>query len=269
VLAGHAGFAVGGGGIRIFQELGRGDRVLALLVDGEPSESFPAALLSLEGPRDAASGHEARSVEPLAADVRDVAGRSKRQSKSLALTRIVAPLLGVAFDELWQRERRRQQRRRTWVAIGVGTLLASMSGYGVYYWDATRLKTAHFDGVVDHAGVEVGLNETKSFQGRQWTYRLLSRVDASSASPSSTGGVSSPRVRWLAAYDVVYQADGRIARTLHFHPNGKLVRKDEYSYQGNTIQIEFKDRYDIPLPLPGTAVAMMRFEYDDRATAGA
>src|SRR5215510_994810 len=59
--------------IEIFNELGRGDRVLALLTDGEPDEAFPPPLLESrrhvvqsDGTTQQVSVHR----EPLAADVR-------------------------------------------------------------------------------------------------------------------------------------------------------------------------------------------------------
>jgi MTH538 TIR-like domain (DUF1863) len=106
--------------IRAFRALGRGDRILALIVDGEPHaapgagglECFPPAL---------------REGEPLAADVRP--GKDTRDAARL---RLIAGVLGVGFEELRQRERRRvlQQRlRRAASAIaGIAALLLAYVG---------------------------------------------------------------------------------------------------------------------------------------------
>ncbi|MFL6198053.1 MAG: toll/interleukin-1 receptor domain-containing protein [Thermoanaerobaculia bacterium] len=53
--------------VKRFQALGRADRVLALLIEGEPAQSFPAAL---------------RDREPLAADVRPEESHSRRNLSS-------------------------------------------------------------------------------------------------------------------------------------------------------------------------------------------
>src|SRR5262245_48791470 len=68
--------------IQMFTELGRGDRVLALLTEGEPSDSFPTLLL--ERLREFADVEGSTRIvtetrEPLAADVRPTSAMSARQ----------------------------------------------------------------------------------------------------------------------------------------------------------------------------------------------
>jgi len=104
--------------VRYFRSLGREDRVLCLVVDGEPnvgasdprSECLPAELRSGDQ-----AGGDGR--EPVAADVRPGAERP-----SVAFLRLVAGLLGVRFDDLWHRERRRRVRRA--IATVVSSALA-------------------------------------------------------------------------------------------------------------------------------------------------
>lgn len=60
--------------IQRFRDLGRGDRILALLVEGEPRESFPPALVEIRRKVVETEGTSAEtidSIEPLAADVRE------------------------------------------------------------------------------------------------------------------------------------------------------------------------------------------------------
>jgi hypothetical protein len=77
--------------IRYFQSLGRGDRVYALIVDGEPGaadpeqDCFPAALVMQE---DGSRG------EPLAADVRKWA-----DGKLLAKLKLISAILGIRLHQ--------------------------------------------------------------------------------------------------------------------------------------------------------------------------
>jgi len=87
--------------IRLFRELGRGDRILALLIDGEPSDSFPAPLLMLP---------DGTPCEPIAADVRSRGDLTIKEVKRSALLKIVAGLIDIKFDVLYQREERRRRR---------------------------------------------------------------------------------------------------------------------------------------------------------------
>lgn len=98
--------------IRDYRKIGRGDRILALVVDGDPlgedptEACFPPALLeSSDG-----GGHE-----PLAADVRRYA-----DGKRLALLKIIAGMLGIRLDRLRQRDAHRRMQRR--IVQGVAAL---------------------------------------------------------------------------------------------------------------------------------------------------
>jgi hypothetical protein len=102
--------------IREFAALGRPDKILALLVSGEPSDSFPAALREC-------------APEPLAADVRTNTVRSRNQ----AFLRIMAALLNCTFDQLAQRERQRTKRRIQFVSaiIAICVFLVAAIRYGL------------------------------------------------------------------------------------------------------------------------------------------
>ena len=108
--------------VRSFRERGGEDRILALVVDGDPGQDspdgcFPPALLE--------SGDGGRR-EPLAADLRRYA-----DGKSLALLKIVAGLLGVRLDLLRRRDAQRRFRRRlSWGFVSV--VLAGLLGWLVY-----------------------------------------------------------------------------------------------------------------------------------------
>lgn len=96
--------------VRAFRDSGRGDRILAFVVAGDPSQCkgehacFPPALI--------APGTDGQPVEPLAADAR--AGGDGRER---AFLKLVAGLLGVGFDQLAQREAQRKQRRLVQIAV--------------------------------------------------------------------------------------------------------------------------------------------------------
>jgi hypothetical protein len=104
-----------------FKALGREDRVLCLIVDGEPNatdkpelgllECFPPAVRYRVG-ADGALTEE--RTEPIAADA-----RKDKDGRENAKLKILAGILGVGFDELRQRELVRQRKRRVKTAAGV------------------------------------------------------------------------------------------------------------------------------------------------------
>lgn len=97
--------------IRLFKAMGGGDRILALIIDGEPNaadparECFPPSL---------------RESEPIAADL-----RKSGDGPFLARMKLLAGLLGLGLDELVRRERRRQ-RQQSLIRGGVLAVFASL-----------------------------------------------------------------------------------------------------------------------------------------------
>jgi hypothetical protein len=146
--------------IEIFNELGRGDQVLALLTEGEPGDSFPAPMLerhrSVTEP-DGGTRIVKEDKEPLAADVRPRPGVSERTQKRIALLRLVAVILGVKFDDLRQRDNERERKERiTWAALAA-VLCFVIGGGALAYWQMMQPSVAHYRQLVWRWGLPEGL----------------------------------------------------------------------------------------------------------------
>jgi hypothetical protein len=112
--------------IEAFRESGRADKVLALLIEGEPEQSFPSLLreerrvaVEIDGER----REWTDVIEPLAADIR---AASLRQSLRLLKTeklRLIAPIIGCSFDDL--KRRHRERLVRYWGAVAAAAIAAS------------------------------------------------------------------------------------------------------------------------------------------------
>ena len=121
-----------------YKRLGRADRILALVVDGEPNasdhpdsgelECFPPALRHKV---DADGKLLTERVEPIAADA-----RTGKDGKASARLKLLAGLLGVPFDELRQREKQRQRRQRLQWGLAALLLLALIGG--AWRWETQR-----------------------------------------------------------------------------------------------------------------------------------
>lgn len=123
-----------------FRKLGRHDRILALLIEGEPGKSFPKALVEIRksvvdaAPDGTTTTREViEDVEPLAADVRPERSDQKAHTlRSHARLRLMACILGCRFDDLRQREAERRARRARLVGAGLGALVLVLSGLTGY-----------------------------------------------------------------------------------------------------------------------------------------
>ena len=100
------------------------ERVLTVLAEGEPAESFPAPLRYVKNPDGTWS-----EVEPLAADVRGSSLFESLKKLRTERLRLFAPMLSVSFDSLRQRTRQRRMRIAGAVAAVV---LAVAAGAGVF-----------------------------------------------------------------------------------------------------------------------------------------
>ena len=99
------------------------EHVLAVLVEGEPIDSFPEQLLVDE---------DGNNVEPLAADVR---GENKFQMEKKLKTeciRLVASIIGCNYDDLKQRHRERRMKKFFAIAISVAAFAIAFGIYASY-----------------------------------------------------------------------------------------------------------------------------------------
>lgn len=102
--------------IRMFRTIGNGQRVLALLVDGEPSDAFPDALTV---------NKDGKPIEPAAVDVRNLKYRGRKTLKHDAKLRVVSGIIGCKFDQLKKRDKLARQKKQRF-NLAVGTILGAV-----------------------------------------------------------------------------------------------------------------------------------------------
>ncbi len=126
--------------IKTFKALDHVNRILALIVDGEPNaadkpdlgqaECFPEALKYRVNPSGVLTPER---TEPIAADA-----RPGRDGKHNARLKLAAGLLGVGYDALKQREHERCIWRMALAGAVMATLLVIVSGLAWHAWVASQ-----------------------------------------------------------------------------------------------------------------------------------
>ncbi len=97
--------------------------LLAVLVDGEPEDSFPPQLLVDD---------EGNPREPLAADVRGSSKKEVRKKIKSESMRLAASIIYCDYDDLRRRHRERVMRRYIGIAAGVAVLGVLFGIYNAY-----------------------------------------------------------------------------------------------------------------------------------------
>ena len=147
--------------ILAYKRLGQEDRILAMIVDGEPNasdkpqvdpalECFPPALKFRAGADGRLS--EVR-VEPIAADA-----RAQGDGKDNAKLKVIAGILGVSFDALRRRDERRRAIRRMAATSVVAAVLGAAALYSWQVYDRGRLiaESEPVNSTIAVDGVELG-----------------------------------------------------------------------------------------------------------------
>lgn len=113
------------------------NKVLTVLVNGEPYETIPEILLYDEKV-DPATGETVRvPVEPLSCDWR----MTRRKARREELPRLAAALLGCGYNELRQRER--QYRMQRMVAVFSVALTISLSFLAYFIYTSLKIQQAN------------------------------------------------------------------------------------------------------------------------------
>lgn len=111
------------------------DHVLAVLIEGEPEESFPEMLRYAEKVHKQQDGTlqvERIPVEPLAADLRGENKAEVKKKLKTEILRIMAPLLNCSYDDLKQRHRERKMRRAISICAALSACFLAFGIYSMY-----------------------------------------------------------------------------------------------------------------------------------------
>lgn len=134
------------------------DKVLTLLAEGEPEESFPDSLCYeekiLHRPDGKAETVRER-IEPMAADVRGADHREIEKKLKEEFLRILAPMLGCTYDELKQRHRDYMFRRVIAGVSAAAVLAVGVTAFTLYqaakteaqYQEARRNQARYLAGI--------------------------------------------------------------------------------------------------------------------------
>lgn len=188
--------------IETFIELHGRDHILAVLIEGEPDEAFPQALLVDE---------DGNAVEPLAADVRGATRREVKRKLKTEIVRLAAPLLGCSYDNLRQRHRERRLKKALFALTAIAALAVAFGAYSVH----------------NTMMIRKNYQEKQINQSRYLARTSLSLLDSGDR---VTAGLIALCALPGEDNDRPYVADAQYALTQALDPyaNGNIIKKDRF-----------------------------------------
>ena len=209
--------------IENFIEFHGRERVLAVLADGEPDESFPEILCYREKKVISEDGSEMtvrEILEPLAADVR---GKNKYEVKKRIkeeVVRLAAAIFQCAYDDLRQRHREQRLRKRFQISMGVSAALLAFGCVSCY--QAMEIKHQYLENKKAQSEIMAASAMEKLDHGE----RLEAIEYACMALPDN---LSKPE------YPVNGQAVRTLTEALRVYDNGSELKADAYLEQDADI----------------------------------
>ena len=100
------------------------DHVLTVLVEGEPQDSFPEMIRLIRN-----EDGSVTDIEPLAANVRGATLKENLKKLKDEKLRLLAPMLGLSFDDLKRRARQRKIRIASIIAAAVLVAAAALTTF--------------------------------------------------------------------------------------------------------------------------------------------
>jgi len=232
--------------IEFFIGLGRRDRIIPVLIEGEPKDVMPDALR--------ASGDGWGSTETLAVDLRPKDDEKPAVSLHRAVLRIAAAALECHYDDLAQRALAEQRRRRTTLAAG-GTVFCALAGVtGFFVWDGVfREKDSYFASEVERWSAPVGIHplSMEEVRHRSASVRLTTKAGRVIAMATVGGAgnlradengldIDEPWAKNAALTRYFYASDGALESVAIYNEDGGLLRRLRYDFGADRRQSVFR-----------------------------
>ncbi|MDR1603198.1 MAG: TIR domain-containing protein [Gracilibacteraceae bacterium] len=245
--------------IDYFIQAGRRDKILTILAAGEPEESFPSQLRFVS---DEAGG--LTELEPLAADLRAPNIRAMRRKLRVEKLRLLAPMLGVGFDDLRRRARERFLRLVVTAALTVALVLAAFGSYA--FSQAVIIARQNAELTEQKAKVYANFSREQLERGNRAGAALLA-LEALPPDEQSPLGAAARNALYAAAYsaDSDLRALAQVPGGAEIvpAPDGKtfVASADEYTrlYDAETFRLIYEH--------PGALTSVAAFQVAGRSGA--
>ena len=191
--------------IQTFKKLRGRENIFCVLIEGEPNESFPEEVLydEKEVVKNGKKKIEKLPVEPLAADVRGINKSEVLKRIKEEKLRLAAAMCNIDYDDLKQRHKLREQKRKAniaMIAAGACLLFALYTGIMLIKINSQQNVLKHHQAQTLSKKAKDYLKKDNRYQAIKSSYESLTRFNGVNMPYTSEGEYA--LVESLGVYDV-------------------------------------------------------------------
>jgi len=217
--------------VQNFISLGRGNRIIPFIVSGTP---------------DPVNEGEKQCYPPVLD--KGLLGASLTElKKEKAFVKVIAFILGLKFDLLWQRHSRNEKRKRNIRYIAIGFMTAVILAASFITWQYNKITVKHFADYVDRWGIPAGISELGKGQYNKLNAHYVFRYQRNKL--RSVVYVNSQGVPMDYSNDeygerpvrqnIYYNESGKLEKIDYLNKDGRLILSSRYA--GDEFEeIDFK-----------------------------
>lgn len=217
--------------VEFFINTGREDQIIPLIIEGKPDTDNEAEQCFVPALRNLGNEILGISLPALGLDK--------------AIVKVVAQMLNLKFDNLWQRHERHKRKNRIIVLSLITSVLLALAGFGIYEWDYNREKVTYYADFVDQWGIPKGLFKLsdKQVAHRYGSYKFtesrgkLRKVEY----VNPKGLLREPLAKRYSDYNI--HAINPVSMELDYYGNGNIA---EIVYKSSTqtpiLAIQYHDK---------------------------
>ena len=227
--------------IKMFKELGRSDRIIALLIEGETEESFNKELKFKDGIE--------TPLEILIADARKKDNQKDKEIKKNILLTILSAVLACSFEELENGEKIREQNKKRNTIILLLFIFILLITSGILIWNHNKIQKNYYSNFVYQYGIPKGIvpldKKQCSKKGIYYIFETKNNILKRVKRVNSYGILKDDEENFNVSI-LIPEIDiyGCIKRITYKDHNNKIVMIKEYSPDLKII--EFQNEFNLP-----------------------
>lgn len=238
--------------IEYFKELGKEEQIIPFIVEGTPDttdetkQCYPPAL----------------SADMLGASVEEL-GSDK------AFVKVVASMLELKFDQLWNRHHRRKtQKRKLSISVSILSLSLLLIG-GIWLWNYYTPKTIYYSDYVERYGIPEGIRELSSEEvsKREASYRfiyqqgLLRRMSRVNSVDRLREHNDSEHMEHPNDMKLYYTPEQKLDYADYIDRNGKILYRKDYNPKLNAVTFRHADEFNTEFSLSGRTTQTFNYAF--------